>query len=233
MQSVIDYDVLRELMKNSWSYPLRGSGSSGSSGNGLYCWEKYRVLSDGTKEFVGFVAEDNKDNYPDGGTVGGYFYQRCFEENQTVYMLVTDEDEQFAQLVGKETVNLTATANDIRLGTTAVTEKGVVTGEKFIPSYHTQQSVRYIRPNSPFVLPFGNNQYDYTQLQAMTAPFNESLDASVCVDRVVIDDSVYMTGSTNPISTVTKDDENKSINFGIMNGDTPSVIRYFAYREEI
>ena len=66
----------------------------------------------------------------------------------------------------------------------------------------------------------------------MTAPYNSSVSESVAVDRVVIDDSVYTTGSTEPISTVTKDDENKSINFGIMNGDSPSVIRYFTYREE-
>ena len=49
---------------------------------------------------------------------------------------------------------------------------------------------------------------------------------------MVIENSVYLPGTTEPISTVTKDDANKSINFGIMNGDTPSVIRYFTYREE-
>ena len=66
----------------------------------------------------------------------------------------------------------------------------------------------------------------------MTSPYHVSLSTSVADERVVIDDSVYPTGSLEPISTVTKDDENKSINFGIMNGDSPSVIRYFTYREE-
>ena len=66
----------------------------------------------------------------------------------------------------------------------------------------------------------------------MTAPYNSSLDDSVAVDRVVIEDSIYLPGTTDPISAVTKDDANKSINLGIMNGKSPSVIRYFTYREE-
>lgn len=217
-------------MKDGWSYPIKGAISSGK---GLYCWEKHKVLEDGTKEFVGFVAEDNESAYPNDGIVGDYYYKRCFEEARTVYMIVTEDGEEFAQLTTQETVELTATANDIRLGTTAVTENGVVTGEKDIPSYHTEEGVRMVRPNREFSLVFGNSLYDYTKLQAMTAPFNTSFSESVAVDRIVIENSVYEVGSTNPISTVTKDDENKSINFGIMNGNSPSVIRYFTYREEI
>ena len=229
MQSVIDYEVLSKLMKDGWSYPIKGAISSGK---GLYCWEKHKVLDDGTKEFIGFVAEDNESAYPNDGVVGNYYYKRCFEEAKTVYMIVTEDDEEFAQLITQEEVELTATANDIRLGTTAVTEKGVTEGEKFIPSYHTEQGVRVIRPNKPFVLPFDNDLYDYTKLQAMTAPFNKSISNSVAVDRVVIEDAVYLPGTTEPISTVAKDDENKAINFGVINGDTPSVIHYFTYREE-
>lgn len=229
MKSVIDYEVLSKLMKGGWSYPIKGAVSSGK---GLYCWEKHKVLEDGTKEFIGFVAEDNESAYPNDGVVGDYYYKRCFEEAKTVYMIVTEDGEEFAQLTTQEEVELTATANDIRLGTTAVTEKGVTEGEKFIPSYHTEQGVRVIRSNKPFVLQFDNDLYDYTKLQAMTAPFNKSISNSVAVDRVVIEDVVYLPGTTEPISTVTKDDENKTINFGVTNGDTPSVIRYFTYREE-
>lgn len=229
MKSVVDYEVLSKLMKDGWSYPIKGAISSGK---GLYCWEKHKVLEDGAKEFVGFVAEDNESAYPNDGVVGDYYYKRCFEEAKTVYMIVTEDGEEFAQLTTQEEVELTATANDIRLGTTAVTENGVITGEKDIPSYHTVQGVSFIGANTAFLMKFYDNKYDYTKLQAMTAPFNESLTKSVAVDRVVIEDSVYLPGSTEPISTVTKDDENKSINFGIMNGDSPSVIRYFTYREE-
>ena len=191
------------------------------------------MLEDGSKEFVGFVAEDDENAYPNDGVVGGYYYKQCFEEARNVYLVVSDDGEEFAQLITQEPVELTATANDIRLGTTAVTESGVVMGEKYIPAYHTRQGVKYVRPNIEFVLSFGDDQYDYTKLQAMTALFNTTLSNSVAVDRVVVEDGVYLPGTTEPISTVTKDDENKSINFGITNGDSPSVIRYFTYREEV
>lgn len=219
----LDHYTLNELIKKGWSYPKKG---------GTYCWEKSKVLDDGSKELVGFIAENNENAYPNDGMQGDYYYKRCFSESQTVYVIVTEDGKKYAQLNSQEIVELTATANDIRLGTTAVTEDGVITGEKDIPSYHTKQSARFVRANSPFVLPFFDQQYDYTELQAMTAPFNESTSKSVAVDRVVIENSVYLPGTTEPISTVTKDDANKSINFGIMNGDTPSVIRYFTYREE-
>ena len=227
--SILEVKDINELIKRCWSYPIKAAVSSGK---GLYCWEKHKVLDDGTKEFIGFVAEDNESAYPNNGIVGDYYYKRCFEEAQNVYLLVTEDGEEFVQLNGQEEVELTATANDIRLGTTAVTEKGVVTGEKDIPSYRTTQAVKLIRPNSDFVISFTDNRYDYTKLQAMTAPYYKNLSDSVAVDRVVIENSVYLPGMTEAISTVTKDDENKSINFGITNGDSPSVIRYFTYREE-
>lgn len=229
MKSVIDYEVLSKLMKDGWSYPIKGAISSGK---GLYCWEKSKVLSDGTKEFVGFVAEDNESAYPNDGVLGDYYYKRCFEEAQTVYMIVTEDGEEFAQLNSQETVTLTATANDIRLGTTAVTETGVTIGEKDIPMYHTTSGAKLIEANQNFTLSLPHeDMYDYTKFQGMTAPYNASLSKSVAVDRVAIENAVYPSGSTEPISTVVKDDENKSINLGFTNGDKPYVIRYFIYKE--
>ena len=228
MQSVIECKDINELIKRCWSY--RGQGP----GKGEYCWAKFKMEDGGSKTFDNFITDNDESKYPNGDVLDGFYYERCFTDDQTVYMLkISDTESVYAQLAGDETVVLTATPNDIRLGTTAVTEKGVVEGEKDIPSYHTKQSVRAIRANDMFILPFYDNQYDYTKLQAMTAPYNTSLSDSVAVDRVVIDDSVYNAGSTEMISTVTKDDENKAINFGIMNGDLPYVIRYFTYREEI
>lgn len=204
-----------------------------NSGKGEYCWAKSKVLEDGTKELVGFIAADEETKYPDGEISDGFYYERCFSEDQTVYLLKLSETESvYAQLSGNETVELTATANDIRLGTTAVINSGVIEGKKNIPAYHTEQGVKAIRPNSNFLIQFFSKQYDYTKLQAMTAPFNKSLSESVAVDRIIIEDSVYIPGSSEIISTVTKDDDSKSINLGITNGDSPSVIRYFTYREE-
>ena len=41
-----------------------------------------------------------------------------------------------------------------------------------------------------------------------------------------------MAGSTDVVSNITKDTENKSILLGITNGDNQSILRYFTYREE-
>ena len=72
-------------------------------------------------------------------------------EGQTVYMLQTEAgDTAYAQLANQEKVALTATANDIRLGTTAFTDSGVTEGEKDIPSYHTRKGTAAIRANADF-----------------------------------------------------------------------------------
>lgn len=204
-----------------------------SSGKGEYCWTKSKVLEDGTKELIGFIASDEESKFPDGEISDGFYYERCFSEDQTVYLLKLSETESvYAQLSENETVELTATPNDIRVGTTAVINSGVVEGEKVIPAYHTEQGVKLILPNQPLQIKFKDNQYDYTQLQAMTAPYNTSLSDSVAVDKVVINDAVYNTGETTKISIIQKDAENNSINLGITNGDLPCVVRFFTYKEE-
>ena len=151
-----------------------------------------------------------------------------------MYLLTTPEsgDTVYAQLESQEMIELTATPNDIRLGSVAVTETGVVEGEKDIPAYNTKQAVAAITANSEFKIKFKDRYYDYTELQAMIAPFNKSLAKSVAVDRVVIEDNIYNVNSTDIISVITKDHENKTINFGITNNETRYVIRYFLYREE-
>lgn len=150
------------------------------------------------------------------------------------YLVTLDgENSAYTVLHGQEKVELNATPNDVRVGTTVVAENGVMDGKKVIPSYHTEQGVKIIPANSELKIKFIDEQYDYTQLQAMTAPYNTCLADSVAVNRVVIDGSVYNTGSTTPVSSVTKDTENKTIDLGIVNGEFVSVIRYFTYREEI
>lgn len=151
-----------------------------------------------------------------------------------VYILNTGDGTQIAMasVLSEENTVATATENDIRSGTTAYTERGYTEGTKDIPAYHTTTGYRIVPANTEFKIPLldGDN-YDYTKFQAMIMPWNTTLEDSVAVDRVVIEDKVYMAGSTEVVSTVTKDDENKSILLGLTNGETPMVIRYFTYKE--
>lgn len=50
-------------------------------------------------------------------------------EVPTTYILVDEDDNEFAAVRMDEAVNLTATAKDIRLGMTAITKEGIVVGE--------------------------------------------------------------------------------------------------------
>lgn len=153
---------------------------------------------------------------------------------QEVYILKTASgDTAYLQEESEEIVPLTATADDIRLGKKAVIGTGVVDGAKDIPQYRTTTGARYIPANTSFEIPLPEfDMFNYTELQAMTMPYNTDMDSSIAVNRAVIKDKVYNTGATTVIATVTKDSANKTISLNIANGNTPAVIRYFTYKEE-
>lgn len=150
--------------------------------------------------------------------------------NSVTYIL-TDQygDEIPAVFVESKTV-FDATANDIRIGTTAVTDKGITEGEKEIPSYHTSQGQRLIPAGSRFILPM--QYYDYTKLQAVFCLFNTSLDDSVSAVKVALNDGVYAVQSTAIEASITVNNESGYVDFGITNTlGTPCVIKYFSYKE--
>lgn len=150
---------------------------------------------------------------------------------KTVEIISDDGIDLMGVVVDQETILTAIASKDIREGKTAITDEGFVVGSKKIPNYHTTTGVRLIQPQSEFNIPLLDD-YDYTELQAMMAPFNSDMDHSVAVNMVVIKDKVYMAGSTDVVSNITKDTENKSILLGITNGDNQSILRYFTYREE-
>lgn len=154
-------------------------------------------------------------------------------EEQISYVLTNADGTQRALAVkaAEEPITLTATENDIRKATTAITDKGYTEGQKDIPSYNTKIGVRVIQANTDVVLP-ESKKYDYTEIQATLAVFNASLSASVQVDRVTVDDALYMANSTTKLADLIKDHENEQVDFGVTNGDKIAVMRYTIIREE-
>lgn len=147
------------------------------------------------------------------------------------YILVDDEGNEIPAVLVDEKVELTATANDIRVGTTAVTKLGVTEGDKEIPAYHTTEGYKLIPSGSPFEIS-GIHEYDYTKLLAMICTWNTEMSDSVAVEKTVINRWVYSVNSTEALSEVSIDDENMSINLGIINEATaPCVVRYITYKE--
>lgn len=161
-----------------------------------------------------------------GNVIGG--------AGQAKTYILQDEDgnEYPAVLVETKTV-FDATANDIRLGKVAATDRGVTTGEKEIPAYHTTEGRKLVPAGGEFKIT-GLTHYAYTKLQVLICKYNTQLSNSVATEKVGIEDSVYAVGSTDVLSTITVEAAKKAINLGITNeGDAPRVIRYFTYREEL
>lgn len=150
------------------------------------------------------------------------------------YILVDDYGHEVTAVAADEPVVLDASSNDIRLGKTAATGEGLTVGDKEIPSYQTTSGWQGVPVGEEFsILIPHKNRYDYTKLQAILCPFNTAIASSVSTEKVVIEDKVYNSLSTEPISTVTIDHNDKSIKLGITNtGNIPFLIRYFTYKEE-
>lgn len=150
------------------------------------------------------------------------------------------EDPSGLEITGVVTENaqvLTAVASqDIREGKVAITSDGVVIGGKRIPAYETSKGNEIILPNSEFTISMLSDydRYNYTQLQCIITLFNTDINSSVLSKKVVIDDTVYNVDDNIALSSVTKDDETKTIKLNITNDtDNTYVIRYFSYKEDI
>ena len=152
---------------------------------------------------------------------------------QTYILQDEDGNEIPAVLVDSEIV-FDATVNDVREGKTFVSEKGVTVGEKEIPAYHTTEGVKYVPVGIEFVIEIPrNNRYDFTKLQAIICPYNNTVEDSVSAEKVAIEKKLYNVGSTDPLAIITVDHDDKAIKLGIANnGDISYIIRYFTYKEE-
>lgn len=154
-----------------------------------------------------------------------------YDDTQT-YILVDESGNEVPAVLVDEEVDLTATPNDIRLGAVAVTDDGVVTGEKEIPSYNTIEGYKLIPAGSPIQITNIVN-CEYTKLLLVVCAWNTKMSDSVCTEKVVINDNVYEVRSAESISVVIVDPENEIIDLGITNeSESPCVIRYITYKEE-
>lgn len=158
----------------------------------------------------------------------------CYSPMGKTFIL-TDErgTELTGVVVGQETV-FTATADDIKIGKIAATNEGITEGVD-TKTYRMANGRQLVSSGSSLSIPLSDyNQYNYTKLQCMIAPFNTSVTDSVAINQVVIDDCVYNTGSISKVSYVTKNNVNKSIDLNITN-NTGSylVIHFFTYKEEV
>lgn len=156
-------------------------------------------------------------------------YMPTGDDGET-FILVDENGNEIPAVLTEEEVDLTATANDIRIGSVAVTDDGVIEGTKEIPTYHTHEGHRVVTKGSRFYIP--HVDYDYTKLQVIICAFNTSLENSVAAKKIVVYDGVYDVDSTELVSNVTKNADNNWVDLGITNDSTEiCVLRYFMYKE--
>ena len=157
------------------------------------------------------------------------------EDDANMYILVTEDGREIPAVLVDELTVFDATPNDIRIGKTAATEQGVTLGEKEIPSYHTIEGTKLITPGKEIIISFSAYDvphYDYTKLQTIICSFNTSLSNSVAAQKVSIGDAVYNVNSVEKLSSIIKNDNNKQIEFGIINdSDKPCIVRFITYKE--
>lgn len=163
-----------------------------------------------------------------GNTIGAIL------KNPETIILRTEDGQEYAAAMTTEEVILSAGVDDVREGETFASQQGVKTGEKCIPAYHTKEGFKVILDGEAFELTnlSEHNLYDFTKLQGMVSVFNTTVSDSVCTNKVVIDEKIYDTNSTIILSTLTRDSDNKSIDFGIINSSGKTqIIRYIMYKE--
>lgn len=165
-----------------------------------------------------------------GNVIGG-----IMKIPDTIILVDEEDDTEYTAVSTNEEVELDATANDIRLGTTAATETGVTEGTKVIPAYHVTEGTRLITEGSKVTIPNINtliDSYDYTKMEAMICLYNSNIAGSVSTEKVAIDSNVYNVQSIDSIAEVIKNHESKLIDFGISNDSNSMwVLRYFMYKE--
>lgn len=153
-------------------------------------------------------------------------YMPAGDDGET-YILVDEFGNEIPAVLTDEEVDLTATANDIREGALAVTDDGVIVGEKEIPPYITTEGMVAVLAGKEFAIKSIRENALFTKLQALFCT------NSVVTDKVCINTKVYPVNTKDAISTVTVDTENQIIDFGIINDGTALyTIRYITYREE-
>lgn len=151
----------------------------------------------------------------------------------TTFILVdTDGNEYPAVYVDSDTV-CTATANDIRKGSVAITPEGVIEGTKEIPNYRAAEGCEFIDAAQSMNIFLYSDMCQYTVLQAIVCRYGTNMKDSVSSEKVVMDGLVYNVGSTEVLSTVTVDSDTQTIKLGMNNdNESPVIVRYMIIKED-
>lgn len=183
------------------------------------------------KEAQTIYAVDGDQIIPAGTFLAGDIVFNT-DSPQVTYALTNADGTQkaYAVLEGSTPITLTATNNDIRTGTSAITNTGYTEGTKDIPSYYSTYGTRFVTAGNEAVID-NFEEYDYKNLMVTIAPFNFSINESTAIKYVSVENAMYEANNTAKLSDITIDATNKRVNLGFTVNEL-SVLRYFIVREE-
>ena len=178
------------------------------------------------------TALENKGKAPteELGTYAGLI-EELENEEQISYVLTNGDGSARAYAVksAEEAITLTATENDIRKETTAITNTGYTEGQKDIPAYYSTCAMKFIFAGEEAVIDVP--EYDYKDIMLTIAPFAASEKESTTINYVSVNNAVYETKTGIKISDITIDSDNNQTKLGLTPNEL-SILRYFIVREE-
>lgn len=162
-----------------------------------------------------------------GNVAGGFGMPKTF-------VIIDENENEITGVVVGEEVKFTATDKQVADGYVYAGESGISTGSREFLAYRTTQSNYLVLPGESFsILLDKNDKWNYTKFHCIIAKFNTTIDDSVYTDRIAIGDNVYAVNSTEPLATITKNADTKSIDLNITNNtDDLYIIYYTTYKEE-
>ena len=151
---------------------------------------------------------------------------------QTVEIICDDGTELMGVVTEKEEL-LDAKPSDVRVGKKVVSDSGIIEGTNTI-TYRTTQGCQMIKPGDSYSIPLSEyNKYDFNKLQCIIFSKNTNLSNSFVAEKIVVEYGVYQVGSSEQISTVTKNSDTKSIDLNLINDTNETkYIRFFTYKDE-
>lgn len=150
------------------------------------------------------------------------------------FILVDKDGNEYPAVYVDSNIEFTATEDDIRLGKTAITGAGVVTGTKYIPNYRAEEGFEVVKPGEPLNIYLFSDMCEYTTLQVIICDYNTNLTNSVSATKVGIEGLIYDVMSTTPLSNVSTNIAEQIIELGISNDrENEVVIRYMIIKEDM
>lgn len=154
--------------------------------------------------------------------------------NAATFILVDKDGNEYPAIYVDSDIEFTATENDIRLGKTAITGAGVVTGTKDIPNYRAEEGFEVVKPGEPLNIYLLSDMCSYTTIQIIICDYDTNLTNSVSATKVGIEGLIYDVMSTTPLSNVSTNIAEQIIELGISNDrENKVVIRYMIIKEDM